>query len=154
MTEPHVPVDSLRRTLRESVNLSGIATSGRSAHMLTDMVMPAVQRLVADTVERQQQEALWEQGDAWIRECGKMNLPPEKRLTRAEYLVLRLTAQGLSIAAIGEALNMPPDTVRDRRRSIYVKWGTNIPVRIVVFAIHTGLLDTSDLLGVETLGST
>jgi DNA-binding NarL/FixJ family response regulator len=79
---------------------------------------------------------------------GRLNLERAQLLARnrvelsgREWEVLKLSAEGLARAEIGERLRFGPSTIRDIRRDICTKLGApSIQVAIVV-AMRTGLLE-------------
>jgi DNA-binding NarL/FixJ family response regulator len=62
-------------------------------------------------------------------------------LSQRECDVLRLSAEGLTRAEIGERLRFGPSTVRDVRRDICSKLGAPSMQVAIVIAMRTGLLE-------------
>jgi len=55
--------------------------------------------------------------------------------------VLRLTAEGLTAARIGETLHLSPATVKSHLHSIYEKLGVSERAAAVAVAMRLGLLE-------------
>lgn len=79
---------------------------------------------------------------------GRLNLERAQLLARnrvelsgREWDVLKLSAEGLTRAEIGERLRFGPSTVRDVRRDICTKLGAPSMQVAVVVAMRTGLLE-------------
>lgn len=88
---------------------------------------------------------------------GRLNLERAQLLARnraelsgREWEVLKLSAEGLTRAEIGERLRFGPSTVRDIRRDICTKLGAPSMQVAIVTAMRNGLLDW----GSNTFGST
>ncbi|HWM63544.1 MAG TPA: response regulator transcription factor [Solirubrobacterales bacterium] len=62
-------------------------------------------------------------------------------MSRREWDVLKLSAEGLTRAEIGERLHFAPSTVRDVRRDICTKLGAPSMQVAIVVAMRIGLLD-------------
>lgn len=79
---------------------------------------------------------------------GRVNLERAQMLVRdgfelsgREWDVLKLSAEGLTRAEIGERLHFAPSTVRDIRRDICTKLGAPSMQVAIVEAMRTGLLE-------------
>jgi two-component system nitrate/nitrite response regulator NarL len=83
---------------------------------------------------------------------GRLNLERAQLLARhrvelsgREWEVLRLSAEGLTRAEIGERLRFGPSTVRDVRRDICSKLGAPSMQVAIVTAMRNGLLEVGQL---------
>ena len=79
---------------------------------------------------------------------GRLNLERAQLLARnrveltgREWEVLKLSAEGLTRAEIGERLRFGPSTVRDIRRDICTKLGAPSMQVAIVVAMRAGLLE-------------
>lgn len=67
--------------------------------------------------------------------------PEEPRLTRREYEVLQLIAEGLGTGEIGARLSISPKTVNTHREHITAKLGLYTDVALCRYAIRQGMVD-------------
>lgn len=95
-------------------------------------------------------------GDAVEAVLGAAGHPTRRRpglpagLTTREVEVLRLLARGLSTKEIAERLTMSPKTAGHHIEHIYTKIDATNRATASLFAVHHGLLDADDPLGVST----
>jgi len=66
---------------------------------------------------------------------------PEMVVTAREREILQLTADGMSAAAVGEALFLSPATVKTHLRRIYEKLGVSERAAAVAVAMRLGILE-------------
>lgn len=92
--------------------------------------------------------------DETFRQATRNLATPEafhKILTQREIDVLRLVAEGLSDAGIGQALGITPNTVAAHRRNIRVKLGAHCDRDMIFYARQWGLApgvgQTKDSMG-------
>ena len=75
---------------------------------------------------------------------ARATLPKLPQLTEREQEILKLFAEGMSYAEIGEARGNRPLTIRNAIYGIRDKLGTKSSQEMVVWAVRNGLLDNDE----------
>jgi len=147
------PDAAIRRDIREALNLASIPTTTSSIQLLTDILMPKLRKAVRTQVFENQRDTAYRAQNKRAQERKKL-LPPEQRLSTAEYTVLVSMCQGLTVPESSDALGIPVDTIRMRRAVIYAKWRTHSQIKTVIMALRTGVVTLNDLDTMPDPGST
>lgn len=129
----------LRRVVREAVNLSGITISSSSLTLLTQLLAPALRKMVHQFLTQERETANQE----------REQLTPGMRLTPGERQVMYHMCQGLSVRESAARMNCPLETVRSRRRAIFAKWRVNSTIQVALTALRLGVVQLRDLEDME-----
>lgn len=78
---------------------------------------------------------------------GELGPAAVSKLSQRELEICTYVARGMSNRAIGEALNLSENTVRNHLRSILDKLGFSNRVQVATFALEQGLVKKSDANG-------
>lgn len=73
--------------------------------------------------------------------ADRKSRPVEETLSKREFQVLRLLAQGMSVKAVAEALGLSDKTVSTYRARLLDKTGLGSTAELIRFAIRRGLAD-------------
>lgn len=136
---PHLPVLVLstypdKQYAVTCLKLGAAGYLNKGAHL--DLLMEAMRRAAAGGifVTTSQAEAL----AASVR--GPSASAPHEMLSRREYQVFTLIAEGLSVTEIAERLSLSPNTVSTYRARICEKTGAANDVAIALYAVRHKLL--------------
>ncbi|MDP4186348.1 MAG: response regulator transcription factor, partial [Bacteroidota bacterium] len=76
--------------------------------------------------------------------CGSKKRSDEPYLTKKEIEITSLIAQGLTTKEIASKLFLSVHTVNTHRKNILKKLGINSSGELIMYAIHSGIIDTTE----------